>query len=271
MSVLPERSTSSLALAGVRRRRTEQEWGRQRKGTLQRLYVELARIRPGSLSAYLLATVAVAVAVGLRLAFPYWLAGMPFSLLYLAVMAATFVCGAAAGAFSVGLATLVGWFLFISPQFPFEIHNAVDVSRLVGFVVVGAIQMLAVAVMRTAILRLRDLNKTLAAVYDEERQRGAAKLRDAIESISGGFLITDAEDRLVLFNQRVRDYFPDCTATLRPGAPYQDFLWERMQHGYYPQASGREEAWFAEAMARHHEANNEVESRLQDGRWLLVT
>ncbi len=111
------------------------------------------------------------------------------------------------------------------------------------------------------------------AIVEAGRRVEAAEalLRDAIDSISGGFLISDADDRLVLFNQRLREYFPDCNETLRPGAPYRDFLWERVQRGYYPPATGRKEAWFAEAMARHRDANNQAEIRLHDGRWLLVT
>lgn len=107
----------------------------------------------------------------------------------------------------------------------------------------------------------------------EARRRAEAAealLRDAIESISGGLLISDAEDRLVLFNRQIEVFYPDCAATLKPGAPYRDFLWERFQRGYYPPAIGHEEAWFADAIERHRAANNEVEIRLPDGRWLLV-
>src|SRR5579863_2653610 len=130
MSLPSEPSTSPFAFASVGPRPSERDRQRQPMGAFERLYIGLERIRASSPGAYLLATAAIAVAVGLRLAFPYWLAGMPFSLLYLAVMATTLVCGAAAGTFSVGLATAAGWFLFISPRFPFEIHKALDVSRL---------------------------------------------------------------------------------------------------------------------------------------------
>ena len=97
-----------------------------------------------------------------------------------------------------------------------------------------------------------------------------AQLRDAVDSIAGGFLITDTADRIVLFNQQISAFYPDCATTLKIGAPYRDFLHERIRRGYYPQAAGREDAWFAEAMARHQEGSNAAEIRLPNGRWLLL-
>jgi PAS domain S-box-containing protein len=96
-------------------------------------------------------------------------------------------------------------------------------------------------------------------------------LRESIESISAGFVVCDPDDRIILFNRQASEFFPDCADTLRLGAPYRDFLWARVEKGYYPQAAGREEAWFAEALARHREGQNEVEVALLDGRSLLVT
>jgi signal transduction histidine kinase/ActR/RegA family two-component response regulator len=149
--------------------------GRPAMTGLERLHTALLRIPSDSLASYVVAIVSTAVAVGLRLAFPYYLSGMPFSLLYLAVMTTTFFCGARAGTFGVALATAVGWYLFISPQFPFAVQSAVDVSRLAGFVIVAVIQMLVVAVMRASILRLRDVNADLKRAEAEAAQANRAK------------------------------------------------------------------------------------------------
>ncbi|HEV8678540.1 MAG TPA: PAS-domain containing protein, partial [Stellaceae bacterium] len=111
------------------------------------------------------------------------------------------------------------------------------------------------------------------AMVEAQRRAEAAdaRLRDAIESISAGFVITDPDDRFVLFNQQYRNFYPDFETTLRPGAPYEDFLRERIRRGYYPGAKGHEEEWFAEVMARHRAASTEVEIQLPNGRWLLLS
>ena len=112
-----------------------------------------------------------------------------------------------------------------------------------------------------------------SATVAVRRQAEAAEalLRDAIESISGGVLICDAEDRIVLFNERFRKSFEGCTETLKPGSRYEDFLLEAVQRGCYPGAVGREDAWRAERLARHHEADTEIEVALRGDRWVLVT
>lgn len=125
-----------------------------------------------------------------------------------------------------------------------------------------------------------EVDEVAEALYVRARARRIAQeaaaetealLNDAIDSISGGFLVTDAEDRLVLFNRQMTKFYPDCLDALKQGAPYLDFLWSRVERGYYPEAIGVEESWFADALARHREAVNEAEIKLPDGRWLLVS
>src|SRR3546814_9540256 len=42
------------------------------------------------------------------------------------------------------------------------------------------------------------------------------KLRDAIEAIDEGFVLYDSEDRIVMFNRRILDYYPDMQDVARP-------------------------------------------------------
>ena len=102
-------------------------------------------------------------------------------------------------------------------------------------------------------------------------EQAEALLRDAIESISGGFLICDAQDRIVLFNQGVRNFYADCGDTLRVGVQYEDFTRAAIAKSYYPDAIGSEEEWLAERMARHRALSDATELRLRDEHWLLVT
>lgn len=108
-----------------------------------------------------------------------------------------------------------------------------------------------------------------AAMVDAQRRAAAAEalLRAAIESISGGFLICDQEDRLVLFNEHFRRSFEGCDDILRAGVRYEDFLREAVRRGCYPRAAGCEDAWCSERLAQHRAANTEIAVLLRGDRW----
>ncbi|MBT5107176.1 MAG: hypothetical protein HOM25_00720, partial [Rhodospirillaceae bacterium] len=48
-------------------------------------------------------------------------------------------------------------------------------------------------------------------------KKSEARLRDAIENIPGGFVLRDADDRVVLFNERYREWNADVAHLLKPG------------------------------------------------------
>jgi PAS domain-containing protein len=114
-------------------------------------------------------------------------------------------------------------------------------------------------------------DETIIVEARRRAEEAEALLQDAIESISGGFLICDAEDRLVLFNQRFHESFDVCADILRPGVRYEDFLREAVYRGCYPRAAGCEGAWFTERLAQHREASTEIAVLLRGDRWALVT
>ncbi len=93
-------------------------------------------------------------------------------------------------------------------------------------------------------------------------------LRDAVESISEGFAIYDAEDRLVMCNQRYKDLYAHAAAAMVPGAAFADILCAALASGQVPDAVGREPEWLAERL-RQHRTGQSYEHRLIDGRWLL--
>ena len=106
----------------------------------------------------------------------------------------------------------------------------------------------------------------------EARARDAeARLRQAIESVSDGFALWDAEDRLVLANQRYRALYPALEASIRPGVGFAELARRLAWSGCLPEAVGREEAWVAERLERTRLRDGEpFERQLADGRWLRV-
>jgi len=103
------------------------------------------------------------------------------------------------------------------------------------------------------------------------RARAEARLRDAIESISEGFLLYGPDDRLVLCNTRYRELFSGIADLLVPGVTFEAIIREGALRGQYPQAEGRIEEWIAERMRQHRELHVSIERKLSNGRWLKIT
>lgn len=96
-------------------------------------------------------------------------------------------------------------------------------------------------------------------------------LRDAVDSVSAGFAIYDANDRLVMCNQHYRDLYPNSATLMVSGARFEDILRAGIASGRIPDAIGREEEWFAERLRRRRQGAFNQEEREMDGRWILVT
>ncbi len=103
---------------------------------------------------------------------------------------------------------------------------------------------------------------------EDEKAITEQRLSDALASMADGLVMFDAEDRLVLCNERYREIFAR-TAHLRvPGTPFRDILRAsiavREQAGVAPEAM---EAWIEQTCASLH-APGEALIELGDGRWL---
>ena len=120
---------------------------------------------------------------------------------------------------------------------------------------------------------LEERGRMERALRDSEaRARDAeARLRQAIESVSDGFALWDAYDRLVLANQRYRALYPALEGCIRPGVGFAELARRLAWSGCLPEAVGREDAWVAERLERKRVRDGEAfERQLADGRWLRV-
>jgi signal transduction histidine kinase/DNA-binding response OmpR family regulator/carbon monoxide dehydrogenase subunit G len=98
-----------------------------------------------------------------------------------------------------------------------------------------------------------------------------ARLADAIETISEGFILFDVQDRFVVCNSKFREMHSEVADLLVPGARFADILAGGAQRGVFPDATGRIEDWAAERMARHRHPRDPYEQRLSNGRWLQIS
>lgn len=122
----------------------------------------------------------------------------------------------------------------------------------------------------------RDITEEVAAEADmwaakERAEQAEMMLRDAVDSISEGFVIYDRDDRLVLCNDVYRHLYPHNAQMLAPGVRFEDLLLSSLAAQYYPEAVGHEQEWAAEFLRDHRAADRLFEQQVFDGRWILVS
>ncbi len=114
-----------------------------------------------------------------------------------------------------------------------------------------------------------DLRESKEAAQDELR-RERRLLFDAIESVADGFALFDAEDRLVLRNNRLLSILECISDQLAPGANFEDLVRSAVVRGAVRAAEGRFDEYVRERMERHRRPRGPFEVEFGDGRLLLV-
>ena len=95
-------------------------------------------------------------------------------------------------------------------------------------------------------------------------------LRSAIDTLDEAFVLYDANDRLVLHNQRYLELFAESAPAIYPGARFEDIIRFGVAHGQYPSALGREDAFVQERLELHSRNQVTFETQLSYGRWIRV-
>src|SRR5580658_9990739 len=104
-----------------------------------------------------------------------------------------------------------------------------------------------------------------------DRSRARAAASQGTRRVRGGFVIYDAEDRLVTCNEGYRRIFSADPATTVPGTHLADVLRAGLAKGTYPDVVDNQEAWVEAWLQRLHETTGATEQALKDGKWVLVT
>ena len=100
----------------------------------------------------------------------------------------------------------------------------------------------------------------------EELRQARETLEDAIEALSEGLVLYDANNRLVLCNSQYKSFNSDCADLLIPGAYWPDVTRRRGERGFFTAAAGGIEEWLSSQMAQRGIARHE-EFRAADDRW----
>ena len=140
---------------------------------------------------------------------------------------------------------------------------------LLSGLLTAALAVLFVYLMRSE-HRARQL---LLSSTDAQARADAAtqRLAEAIENINEGFVLYDADDRLIVCNERYRSCYDRSTAIIEPGRRFEEIIRYGVERGQYPQADGREEQWVAERLRLRRQLADPFEQQLADGRWVMVS
>jgi PAS domain S-box-containing protein len=105
----------------------------------------------------------------------------------------------------------------------------------------------------------------------EARAKAAEqRLSDAIESISDGFVLYDAEDRLVLCNKTWMDLYGYSQTRVRPGILYEDLVRLDVELGAVADDGAAGEAYIRRRIDYRRRFDGSCDVQLADGRWITI-
>lgn len=123
-------------------------------------------------------------------------------------------------------------------------------------------------------LLIRETRRTrhllqVATAAEREAREARARLHEAIESISEGFMFYGADRKLLIANRKLRDIYFSISEMIVPGAAFDQLAIEAAYRGQYagftdPADAGRVDLFDFEA-----EGDHTIE--MSDGRWIRVT
>jgi signal transduction histidine kinase/CheY-like chemotaxis protein len=113
-------------------------------------------------------------------------------------------------------------------------------------------------------------SKELSDARDEATE-ARRRLTDALESISEGFFLYDADDRMVLCNSRYRELYPGMADVYKPGLQFEQMVRTVAKRSIVADAVGRPQEWVEERIARHRNPSEPFLQPQRDGRWIQIS
>ena len=104
----------------------------------------------------------------------------------------------------------------------------------------------------------------------ERVAQSSNRLTEAIESISEGFALFDADERLVLCNSKYCSMFPATADLLEPGIAFADFVRATAASGGIVLGAEMAQSWSKRQHQLRQDGQISFELQLGDGRWVKV-
>jgi adenylate cyclase len=105
---------------------------------------------------------------------------------------------------------------------------------------------------------------------EQASRRSEQRLTDAIESISEGFSLYDAEDRLIVYNSAYAELIFPGLEVPASGTPFVTLIRNAAALGLVEDAKGRVDDWVAERLTKHRHPGQPHVQRRSDGRWIHI-
>ncbi len=120
-------------------------------------------------------------------------------------------------------------------------------------------------------LRVRERTRELTDEITERKlaEESALRLAAAIEELSEYFVLYDADDKMVMGNEKFRELNKEIADKTVPGVSFEDHQRALIENGLFLGVEGREEEWLRERIERHKNPQGPFEVN-RSGRWLLV-
>jgi signal transduction histidine kinase len=186
------------------------------------------------------------------------------------------VAGIAIGGLAVALLLAFAWF-YVDRRFVARLTALSDSMLAIAGGSLDAALPAAkgsdeVAHMAEALTVFRDTAVEVEENNLREIAQARQRLVDAIESISEGFALYDAGDRLVLCNSRYREIlYPDLGEAMVPGTPFETIVRRAAERGIVENAKGRVEDWVAKRLASHRNPSGILVQHRSQGRWIQIS
>ena len=146
-------------------------------------------------------------------------------------------------------------------------------ATLVTYLMVVAFSLMTTALAFQLLRRMRvellltQRNRQLE-VSEKETQKARMQLLSAIEALEDGFVIFDADERLVATNSRYHEIFEGPSDILRPGVTFEEIARFVAYSGLVADSVGQEEDWIEQRLAQFRRADGPAEHRTNDGRFV---
>ena len=93
--------------------------------------------------------------------------------------------------------------------------------------------------------------QNLVADLEEKKKTAEIHLQRAIESISEGFALHDASDRLVLSNHKYREFHSGVQHLAVPGVKFEELTRVAAEQGLYSEATANTVDWIQQRVEKH--------------------